>query len=215
MPESITATLMRIPGEPSSVMTTLDGYPLARAGQPGRALGLGISASVVGGGLSWIALVLLSPPLAKLGLQFGPFENFALALLALVMISSLSRGSFVRGLIAGLLGMLVGVPGVDESSGTMRFTFGIDALAGGFNLLPVILGVFALSQVFADLMAADKPAPRVAADRRGILISLRDYVDHGWNMLRSGLIGISMGIMPGVGASISESVSASVRGIRD
>ena len=198
----ITATLMRIPGEPSSVMTTLDGYPLARAGQPGRALGLGISASVVGGGLSWIALVLLSPPLAKLGLQFGPFENFSLALLALVMISSLSRGSFVRGLIAGLLGMLVGVPGVDENSGTMRFTFGIDALAGGFNLLPVILGVFALSQVFADLMAADTPAPRVAADRRGILISLRDYVDHGWNMLRSGLIGIFMGIMPGVGASI-------------
>lgn len=198
----ITATLMRIPGEPSSVMTTLDGYPMARAGQPGRALGLGISASVIGGCLSWVALVLLSPPLAQLGLSFGPFENFALAILALVLIASLSRRSFVRGLIAGLLGMLVGVPGLDETSGQLRFTFDLPQLAAGLNLLPVILGVFAISQVLSDMMVDEQAASRVAADRRGILISLRDYVDHGWNMLRSGAIGIFMGIMPGVGASI-------------
>ena len=199
----ITATLMRIPGEPASVMTTLDGYPLARKGQPGRALGLGISASLVGGGLSWIALVLLSPPLAEFGLKFGPFENFALAILALVLISSLSRRSFVRGLIAGLLGMLVGVPGLDETSGQMRFTFGIDSLSAGFNLLPVILGVFALSQVFADLMTGDVKVQRVNADRKGIFISVADHWIHGWNMLRSAVIGIFMGAMPGVGASVA------------
>ncbi len=198
----ITATLMRIPGEPSSVMTTLDGYPLARKGQPGRALGLGIAASLVGGALSWVALVLLSPPLAAFGLRFGPFENFALAMLALVLISSLSRRSFVRGLVAGFLGMLVGVPGLDETSGQLRFTFGIDALNGGFNLLPVILGVFALSQVFADLMTPDTRAERVAADRKGMLISLRDYWVHGRNMLRSAANGIFMGALPGVGASV-------------
>ncbi|MFM8534709.1 MAG: tripartite tricarboxylate transporter permease [Acidimicrobiia bacterium] len=199
----ITATLMRIPGEPASVMTTLDGYPLARKGQPGRALGLGISASLVGGAFSWVALVLLSPPLAELGLKFGPFENFALAMLALVLISSLSQRSFVRGLIAGLLGMLVGVPGLDETSGLLRFTFGIDSLSAGLNLLPVILGVFALSQVFADLMTGDAKTERVSADRRGILISVLDYWIHGWNMLRSAAIGIFMGAMPGVGASVA------------
>ena len=198
----ITATLMRIPGEPSSVMTTLDGYPMARSGQPGRALGLGIAASVVGGGLSWLALVFLSPPLAQVGLRFGPFENFALAILALVLISSLSRGSFVKGLMAGLLGMLVAVPGLDETSGRLRFTFGFDQLSAGLNMLPVILGVFAISQVLADLMVDDVPPVRVAADRRGILISPRDYVVHGWNMARSSVIGIVMGIMPGVGASV-------------
>src|SRR5918995_6361324 len=112
----ITATLMRIPGEPNSIMTCLDGYQLARRGQPGRALGLGNASSLIGGGLSWIALVLLAPPLARIAVYFGPFENFALVVMALVLISSLSEGSVLKGLSAGLLGMLVAMPGIDESS---------------------------------------------------------------------------------------------------
>ncbi|MBL8653009.1 MAG: tripartite tricarboxylate transporter permease, partial [Alphaproteobacteria bacterium] len=128
----ITATLMRIPGEPSAVVTTLDGFPMARGGRPGRALGLGISASLIGGALSWLALVLLSPWMARLALVFGPFENFALVFMALVLIATLSQGSVTKGLLAGLFGMLVSFPGVDETSGQLRLTFGFDEMAGGF-----------------------------------------------------------------------------------
>ena len=203
----ITATLMRIPGEPNAIMTCLDGYQLARRGAPGRALGLGNASSLVGGVLSWIALVLLAPPLAAVAVSFGPFENFAVIVLALILISSLSEGSFLKGLSAGLLGMLVSYPGIDESSGMMRLTFGFTALEGGFNSLPVILGMFAVSQVVTDALDRESDARAIKATMRGMFMSLRDYVVHGWNMLRSSLIGIWIGILPGVGATVASIVA--------
>jgi putative tricarboxylic transport membrane protein len=206
----ITATLMRIPGEPASVMTTLDGYPLARRGYPGRAIGLGVAASLVGGALSWVALVTIAPPLARIGLAFGPFETFALVVMALVLIASLSQGSLLKGLMAGLLGMLVAMPGVDESSGTLRLTFGFHSMDAGLNILPVIIGVFALSQIIADVVNIEQKSERVEAAVRGVFIALKDYVVHGLNMLRSAFFGIVIGILPGVGASISSIVAYTV-----
>ena len=203
----ITATLMRIPGEPNAIMTCLDGYQLARRGHPGRALGLGNSSSLVGGILSWGALVLLAPPLASIAVSFGPFENFAVIVMALILISSLSEGSFLKGLSAGLLGMLVSYPGIDESSGIMRLTFGITAFEGGFNNLPVILGMFAVSQVVADALNIEGQASAIRATMRGVFVSVRDYIVHGWNMLRSSLIGIWIGILPGVGATVASIVA--------
>ena len=203
----ITATLMRIPGEPNAIMTCLDGYQLARRGAPGRALGLGNASSLVGGVLSWIALVLLAPPLASIAVSFGPFENFAVIVLALILISSLSEGSFLKGLSAGLLGMLVSYPGIDESSGMMRLTFGFTALEGGFNSLPVILGMFAVSQVVTDALDLESDTRAIKATMRGMFMSLHDYVVHGWNMLRSSLIGIWIGILPGVGATVASIVA--------
>ncbi len=205
----ITATLMRIPGEPSAVVTTLDGFPMARAGRPGRALGLGISASLIGGAFSWLALVTLSPLLARWALIFGPFENFALVLMALVLIASLSTGSVIKGLIAGLLGMLVSYPGVDETSGQLRLTLGLPAMSGGFSNLAVILGVFAISQALADAMHVDQRFERLDAGLRGIFLSPRDYVHQAWNILRSSVIGVWIGILPGVGASVSSIVAYS------
>jgi putative tricarboxylic transport membrane protein len=203
----ITATLMRIPGEPNAIMTCLDGYQLARRGRPGRALGLGNSSSLVGGTLSWAALVLLTPPLSSVAVAFGPFENFAVIMMALILIASLSEGSFLKGLSAGLLGMLVSYPGIDESSGIMRLTFGITALEGGFHNLPVILGMFAVSQVVADALNIEGSGSAIAATMRGMFVSLRDYVVHGWNMVRSSLIGIWIGILPGVGATVASIVA--------
>lgn len=203
----ITATLMRIPGEPASIMTTLDGYPLARQGRPGRAIGLGVGASLVGGVLSWLALVFLSPPLAQFGLRFGPFETFALVLMALIFIASLSQGSFLKGLMSGLFGMLVSMPGIDETSGVLRLTFGFPAMEGGLHILPVILGIFALSQVLADALHVEQRFESVEASTSGIFLSLRDYVTHGWNMLRSAIIGIWIGILPGVGPAISSIIA--------
>jgi len=205
----ITATLMRIPGEPSSVMTTLDGYPMARGGRPGRALGLSIGAALVGGILSWIALVTLSPPLARAALLFGPWENFAVILMALILISSLSQGSFIKGLLSGLFGMLVSYPGIDETSGQKRLTFGIYDLDAGLNVLPVILGAFALSQVISDAMNVEQRYERLDANTRGIFLSLRDYARQAVNLGRSALIGLWMGILPGVGATVGSMVAYS------
>jgi putative tricarboxylic transport membrane protein len=199
----VTATLMRIPGEPSAIMTTLDGYPLAKRGQAGRALGLGNAASIVGGVLSWIALVLLTQPLASVAVKFGPWESFALTLTALVLVVTLSRGSMLKGMIAALLGALISMPGLDETSGYVRLTFGVEALTNGFQLLPVLVGMFALSQIVADTLNMDDKSESVGASMHGIMIGMRDYVMHGWNMLRSSLIGIWIGILPGVGATVA------------
>lgn len=206
----ITATLMRIPGEPNAIMTCLDGYQLARRGHPGRALGLGNASSLVGGTLSWFALVLLAPPLASIAVAFGPFENFAVIVMALILISSLSEGSFLKGLSAGMLGMLVSYPGIDQSSGITRLTFGFHELEGGFNALPVILGMFAISQVVADALNIEGSSEAIKASMRGMFMSVRDYLVHGKTMLRSSLIGIWMGILPGVGATIASIVTYSV-----
>ena len=203
----VTATLMRIPGEPNAVMTCLDGYPLARKGFPGRALGLGNAGSIVGGIMSWFALVLLAPLLAQVATIFGPFENFALTITALILISSLSQGSFLKGLVAGLLGMLVAMPGVDETSGLLRLTWDLDVMTNGFQMLPVVIGMFALSQIMADTLHIEQGTDHVKANMRGIVISLRDYVVHGVNMLRSSFIGVWMGILPGVGATVASIVA--------
>jgi len=205
----ITATLMRIPGEPASVVTTLDGFPMARGGRPGRALGLGISASLIGGALSWVALVTLSPMMARLALVFGPFENFSLVLMALVLIAALSQGSIIKGLLSGMFGMLVSFPGIDESSGQKRLTFGFENLEAGFSSLAVILGIFAISQVLADAMHARQRFERLDPSIKGIFLSLTDYVKQAWNIIRSAVIGVLIGILPGVGASISSIVAYS------
>lgn len=204
----VTATLMRIPGEPNAIMTCLDGYPLAKSGHPGRALGLGNTASIIGGALSWLALVLLAPPLARVAVVFGPWENFALVCMALVLIASLSRGSLLKGCMAAVLGMLVAMPGIDPSSGVARLTFGSISMTGGFDILPVILGVFAISQLLADIInIEEEDMEHVRANMRGIMLRLSDYVTHGWNILRSSVIGIAIGILPGVGATIASIVA--------
>lgn len=203
----ITATLLRMPGTPSNVMTTFDGYPMARGGRPGRALGLGITASFVGGIISWIFLLLLAKPLSIWATRFGPFEYFTLIMMAMVLIASVSQGSLVKGLIAGLLGMLASMPGVDPSAGQPRLTFDWYMLNGGLKLLPVLIGVFAVSQIINDILELGKRVDRIEASSKGLLMSLRDWIKHGANMLRSGLIGTFVGILPGVGASIGSVIA--------
>ena len=203
----ITATLLRMPGTPSNVMTTFDGYPMARAGRPGRALGLGIAASFAGGIISWIFLLLLAKPLSIWATRFGPFEYFTLILMAMVLIASVSQGNLVKGLVAGLLGMLISMPGVDPSAGQPRLTFDWYMLNGGLKLLPVLIGVFAVSQIISDVLDLGRKIERVESQRAGLLLPLRDWIRHGANMLRSGLIGTLVGILPGVGASIGSVIA--------
>ncbi len=203
----ITATLLRMPGTPSNVMTTFDGYPMARSGRPGRALGLGIAASFAGGIISWIFLLVLAKPLSIWATRFGPFEYFTLILMAMVLIASVSQGNLVKGLMAGLLGMLVSMPGVDPSAGQPRLTFDWYMLNSGLKLLPVLIGIFAVSQIISDILDLGRKIERVEAQRSGIMIKARDWIRHGPNMLRSGLIGTFVGILPGVGASIGSVIA--------
>lgn len=203
----ITATLMRMPGTPASVMTTFDGYPMARSGRPGRALGLGITASFVGGLIAWMVLFTVTKPLSILATQFGPFEYFTLIMMAMVLIASVSEGSLVKGLISGLLGMLVSMPGVDPATGMPRLTFDWYMLNGGLQLLPVLIGTFAVSQVIKDCLNMGKLPDRAEVNNRGVLMSLRDFKRHGVNMIRSSFIGTWIGILPGIGASIGSVVA--------
>lgn len=203
----ITATLMRMPGTPAAIMTTFDGYPMARAGRPGRALGLGISASFVGGIISWSVLLTITQPLSILATRFGPFEYFTLIMMAMVLIASVSEGSLSKGLISGLLGMLISMPGVDPATGMPRLTFDWYMLNGGLQLLPVLIGTFAVSQIIADCLDVGKTGERSEVNSRGVLMSLRDLKRHGVNMIRSSFIGTWIGILPGIGASIGSVVA--------
>ena len=198
----ISATLLRMPGTPASVMTTLDGYPMAKNGQPGRALGLGTLSSFVGGMVSWVFLVLLTIPLAAAAVHFGPWEFFTLVLLALVLISAVGEGSTIRALISGLLGVLLALPGEDPSVGMPRLTLGLPSFEGGFALLPVLVGVYAISQIIGDMLNADSRPKKIGVQVNSVAIKFNDLIKHGTNLLRSSVIGTFVGILPGVGANI-------------
>lgn len=151
----VTATLLRMPGTPASIMTTLDGYPMAQQGKSGRALALGIGASFIGGMISWGFLVCLAGPMATWSLSFGPFEFTALVLVALVLIMSVSGRSLSLGVLAGAIGVLIAMPGSSPATGVSRWTFGLHELDDGFKLLPVLIGLFAVNQVIRQLLAPD------------------------------------------------------------
>lgn len=205
----ITATLLRIPGTPASMMTTLDGYPMAQAGAPGRALGFGVSASLVGGLISWAFLVLLSGPLAALSMTFGPWEFFALVLMALVLIASVSGDSLTRGMLGGFLGIMAAMPGSSPATGMTRLTLGMHELDDGFKLLPVLIGLFAVNQVIAEILNLHEPPPLIAVSRDGLFLKFQDWKSNAVNLVRSSLIGTFIGILPGIGANIGSVVAYS------
>lgn len=198
----ITATLLRMPGTPASMMTTLDGYPMAKNGQPGRALGLGIGASFVGGLVSWGFLALLAEPMAEWSTHLGNFEMFSLVLLALVSIASVAGDSMLLGLLSGMLGILLTMPGIDPATSRPRLTLGFTQLNNGFELLPVLIGLFAISQIIDDILNLDRKSEAITMNRDGIWMSWSDWFSQKYNLLRSSLIGTWVGILPGIGANI-------------
>jgi len=214
----ISATLLCIPGTPASMMTTLDGYPMARDGRPQRALGLGIVASLTGGVLSWLALALLAQPMAVWSTEIGPADMCSLVVLALVLIAVISRHSLLAGLFAGALGILARMPGMHPASGKTRLTFGFHELDDGLSLLPVLIGLFAISQLLKDVtQQTETPsdtnrqtgpkAKSSSSDDR--LPGAAEWTGSLPNLLRSSFIGTMVGILPGVGANIGSVVAYS------
>jgi len=200
--------LTGIPGTPSSVATTFDGFPMARRGEPGFALGLGVWSSFCGGTLSAIMLVLFAPQLARIGLEFQPWDFFMLVMFALTVTASLAGENMIKGLIAGAVGLLVRTVGEDEAVGVGRFDFGIDPLLGGFDFIAVLIGVFAFSQLLSDIR--DPRGARESLSERGsVQIKIEHWraikaIARRWTtMIRSALIGMFTGILPGAGGSIA------------
>ena len=198
----ITATLLRMPGTPASIVTTLDGYPLAQNGEPERALALGVASSFVGGLISWGFLVLLAKPVAELSTKFGPFEYFSLVMMALVLIASIGGRSMPRSILAGTLGILASMPGITAATGQARLTFGVTELNDGFQLLPVLIGLFAVSQILREFAKGPRQLQAINLTQSTVLLKLVDFKRHIGNMLRSSVIGTWIGILPGIGANI-------------
>lgn len=200
--------LTGIPGTPSSVATVFDGFPLVRRGKPGLALGLGVWSSFFGGIISAVILVLLAPQLARIGLEFGPWDFFALVVFALTITASLSGENLTKGIIAGLLGLLIASIGEDEVNGVARFDFGFDAIRQGFDFLPVLVGLFAFSQLLSDVRDPAKARrPLMTSDAKAVrvehLAAIRIIFTHWFNLVRSAFIGVFTGILPAAGGSIS------------
>ena len=201
----ITATLLRMPGTPASVITTLDGFPMTQSGRAGRALSLGIGASFIGGLLSWAALSCLAKPIATLSTLLGPFDYFSLVLMALVLVIGVSGKSLIRGALACALGILCALPGTAPATGELRLTFGISALDDGFKPLTVLIGLFAMSR----LLAPDDNSAKTIHIRNSMLIKWRTWKTQELNLLRSGAIGTGVGILPGMGANIGSLIAYS------
>jgi putative tricarboxylic transport membrane protein len=206
----ISATLLRMPGTPASIVTTFDGYPLAKNGQPERALGLGVMASIVGGLISWCFLFLLAQPIAKFSREFGPFDYFSLVMMALVMIATIGGKSILRSLLSGFLGILFAMPGIAVATGQTRLTFGFTELNDGFQLLPVLIGMFAVNQILTDIINANKDSAVTAIATKGAVIRLSDFSTHGVNLIRSSFVGTWIGLLPGIGANIGSVTAYSV-----
>lgn len=206
----ITAIILRMPGTPASVITTLDGYPMAQRGEAGKALALAIWASFFGGLISWVFLVLLSEPLSRMAVRFSKFDYFALVAMALLLIVFLSKGNMLRGLISGALGILAATPGSDPISGSFRFTFGIQWLENGFPLLAVLIGLFAGNQILQEVQGLSRQAKERPNTNAKMSLNPRALIRHWINILRSSVLGTWIGVLPGVGANVGSAFAYSV-----
>jgi len=206
----ISGVMLGIPGTPSSITTVYDGYPMAQRGEPGRALGIGMLASFMGTVISVLMLIFLGPLIAKFSINFRPWEITSLIIFALTLVAGLSNGALLKGLMAAVIGLFITTFGFDRNS-NLRFDFGLPALESGFEILPVMIGVFAFSQLMNNLekLSADGDSTHdvntsVAIPYRRIL---RDMAGQKLNMLRSSLIGGLVGALPGTGGTVANFLS--------
>ena len=196
----VTAILFRAPGTPESAMTVLDGYPMAQQGQAGRALGVGLLSSGVGAIISSVVLLLLTPLIASVAVNFAAPEFFALAVLGLSVVAALSSGQLVKGVFGAGLGMLIATVGSDPMTGFARFSFGVPDLASGLGAVPVLIGLFAIPEIMRK--SRGNTNERFTADYKKITMFDRDTLRAvGPTIGRSGLIGTFIGILPGAGAA--------------
>ncbi|ATN35959.1 transporter [Rhizobium sp. ACO-34A] len=204
---STTSILINTPGESSSVMTTLDGYQMARNGRAGAALAVSAIGSFVAGTFSVLALSLLAVPLARFGLRFGPVEYFSLMLFSMAAVSSLTGKSVTRGLFSMVLGLMIATVGIDLQSGSPRFTGGIAQLQDGVSFLVIAVGMFAVSEVLSTFEDHVRGAAPVLRIRGRLWLTREEWRRSILPIIRGTLIGFAKGVLPGPGATISTILS--------
>ena len=206
---STTSILVNIPGEAASVVTCLDGYQMARQGRAGPALGIAAFCSFIAGTLSILGLMFLAPPLSQLALRFGPPEYFTLMILGLTILIYLAHGSMPKALIMAAFGLVLGLIGLDSINARPRFTFGKMELIDGVGLVPIVMGLFGISEVLLNIeqiVQRDILKARV----KGLLPTAKDWKDSTGPIARGSLMGFFIGILPGGGAVISSFISYAV-----
>lgn len=210
---AVSAILINVPGEPSAVVTTLDGYPMTRQGKAGKALQIALYASVIGDFLATIALILLTMPLARIAVNTGPVELCAILIFAITFIAAVSGRSFFKGLIAGFLGLLLAAPRQDMETGLPRLTFGFQDLLDGIPLLAVAIGTLALSEVLVQIdrgwrgRYGHKSEYMDSGNPDDARLSMAELIRCLPTILRSTFVGTVIGILPGLGASLSSFLS--------
>lgn len=200
----MTAILFKIPGVPSSAPTTYDGYPMAQRGEAGKALGVQLVCSAIGGMFAAVCMLLLSPQLTQAALSFGPSELFAISFMGLSILTSLETDNICRTVISGLLGLLLACIGLDPLLGVPRLTFGTRFLTSGIEMIPVMIGIFAVTEV---LKQTAKPSKLQAVGGSGSTTakfpSLKEMFSLKWVIARCSVLGTIIGILPGAGATIA------------
>lgn len=202
----ISAVLLGIPGTPSSIATCFDGYPMAQQGKSKTALSAAIISSFVGGIFGAVVLSFVGPYIAQVALKLSSFDYFGIILFALTTVSSLAGKSMVKGLIACLLGICLSCVGTDGLSSVYRYTFGVTKLANGFSLVPVLIGLFAVSQIMAT--ARDKASQKAldfsgTNQNEGARFTFSDYFKRIKMIIPVSLMGLVIGVLPGLGGNIS------------
>lgn len=206
---SITAIVINTPGTPQAAATALDGYPMAARGDADLALGWATTASLIGGLFSVLVLILAAPQLAAFSLNFTSVEYFALGVFALICIAQVSRGSLFKGLLSGATGMFIATIGVDSVTGDMRFTFGNFAMSAGVSLIPAVVGLFALSEMFVRASERFAPVARVDFSVGFKVPPWRDWRPRLWLLAKSCAVGSFVGALPGTGAATASFIAYS------
>ena len=201
---SITAILFKIPGVPSSAPTTFDGYPMAQRGEAGKALGIALGSSAIGGLVSALAMLTLSPQLTQAALSFSPSDIFAVTFMGLSILTCLDSKNILRTLISGLFGLLLACVGQDPMYAVQRLTFGSGELIAGLEMIPVLIGIFAVTEVLKQTKIRDKlSADEGTASVNTKMPSFREWWGIKWLLARCSIIGTIIGILPGAGATIA------------
>lgn len=206
---SITAVLINTPGTPAAAATAIDGFPLTMKGQAGKGLGMSLIASTLGGIFGTIILIMFAVPLAKLAIKFHPADYFALAIFGLTTVGSLGGGNVAKAMVAVLVGLLINTVGLDPISGVSRFTFGASQLYDGFNVIPALIGLFALSVVFTEFEKGKLKSRMIERVSKGFP-TLAETWKSRMTIVRSSVLGTVIGIFPGAGATIASFISYSI-----
>lgn len=200
----IAAVLLNIPGTPSSIATCWDGYPMAvKQGQPGKAISIGLFSSLIGGLISAGLLLLIAPQLARLALTFGPWELFALGMMGLLVVVSLTGKDKIKGFISAFLGLLLAMVGMDPVSGIARMTFGHWQLSAGFESLSLMMGLLALGEILSQTFLLGTKFEKYGTKGLSFIPPFKELKGTWKTMIVSGFLGTYVGILPGIGGNVA------------